>query len=128
MNATLLLAVAAGGAAGSVARFTVTSLLGRLLGTGFPWGTVAVNIAGSLIMGVLTGLAAQRWSLGLEARALIFTGLLGGFTTFSTFSLDIVTLIERGTWVTAALYGTTSVVLGVLGLILGLSLARWILA
>ncbi|MGC2857061.1 fluoride efflux transporter CrcB [Novispirillum sp. DQ9] len=128
MNATVVLAVAVGGAAGSVARFAVSSLLGRWLGTGFPWGTVAVNITGCLIMGLLAGFAAQRWSLGLEARALIFTGVLGGFTTFSTFSLDIVTLVERGSWGAAVFYGTSSVALGILGLILGLSVARWILA
>lgn len=128
MNLKLLAAVAAGGALGSVARFTVTSLMGRWLGAGFPWGTLAVNLAGSLAMGLLAGLAAHRWSLGLEARALLFTGLLGGFTTFSTFSLDIVTLIERGTWGAAVVYGTASVVLGVSGLVLGLFMVRWTLA
>lgn len=124
MSAKLLLAVAAGGAAGSVARFAVTSLMGRWLGTGFPWGTLAVNVAGSLAIGILAGLAAHRWSMSLETRALLFTGLLGGFTTFSTFSLDIVSLFERGAWANAVLYGTSSVILGILGLVAGLYMVR----
>ncbi|MFA7430863.1 MAG: fluoride efflux transporter CrcB [Rhodospirillaceae bacterium] len=128
MNLKLLLAVAAGGAVGSMARFTVTSLMGRWLGSGFPWGTLTVNLVGSLAIGLLAGMAAHRWSLGVEARALLFTGVLGGFTTFSTFSLDIVTLIERGTWGAAAAYGAASVFLGVIGLFVGLMMVRWTLA
>lgn len=125
MTVKLLLAVAAGGAVGSVARFAVTSALGRWLGTGFPWGTLTVNVVGSFAMGFLVAAVAQRWSLSPEVRALLFTGLLGGFTTFSAFSLDLYTLVERGAWGSAALYGTSSVVVGVFGLVLGLMVARW---
>lgn len=128
MTAKLLLAVAFGGAVGSVGRFVVTSLVGRWVTHGFPWGTLAVNLIGSFAMGVLVELAAQRWNVGLELRALLFTGLLGGFTTFSAYSLDLVTLIERQAWATAVAYGTGSVAFGVLGLFGGLFAVRWLLA
>ena len=99
----------------------------HLLGTGFPWGTVFVNVLGSFAMGVLIELAALKLSMSLEMRAFVFVGLLGGFTTFSTFSLDAVTLFERGEMMPAFFYVLGSVVASVAGLFLGLALMRQVL-
>ena len=90
MNATHLLLVAAGGAAGSVARHLVSMLALAQLGVGFPWGTLAVNVLGSAAIGIAAGLGLQG-----EARLLVVTGFLGGFTTFSAFSLETGVLMER---------------------------------
>jgi len=124
VNPTLLIAVAAGGAVGAIARFTVTSAVPRWLGHGFPWGTVVVNIVGSFLMGLLIDIMARRWSAPPEARVFLVTGLLGAFTTFSTFSLDVVTLFERGSMMAAGAYVAGSVVVGVLALFLGMWLGR----
>jgi CrcB protein len=120
----MLIAVAAGGAAGAIARYLVTSAVPRWLGHGFPWGTVIVNVAGSLLMGLLIDVMARRWSAPPEARVFLVTGLLGAFTTFSTFSLDVVTLYERGALAAAAAYVVGSVVVGVLALFGGMWLGR----
>ncbi len=115
-----LLQVALGGAAGSVARYLVTAGTARGFGTGFPLGTLAVNVAGSLAMGVLFVLLTRegRWS------PLLMTGVLGGFTTFSAFSLDAFALWERGAWLAAAAYVVLSVVLSLAGLAGGIAMAR----
>nr|WP_221237081.1 fluoride efflux transporter CrcB [Roseospira goensis] len=120
----MLFVVAAGGAVGAVARYLVTSAVPRWLGHGFPWGTLVVNIAGSLLMGLLIEVLARRWSAPVEARVFLVTGGLGAFTTFSTFSLDVVTLWERGAFGSAALYAGGSVVAGVTALLAGLWLGR----
>jgi len=125
MTPKLLLAVAAGGAVGSVARYVMMSATARLVGPGFPLGTLAVNLLGSFIMGVLVEAAALRWDMSEATRVLLFVGVLGGFTTFSTFSLDLVTLIERQQGTAALLYGGASVVLGLFALVGGLQAARW---
>lgn len=122
-----ILAVAAGGALGATGRHLVSRASVHLLGTSFPWGTVVVNVMGSLVMGMLIELAALKLSMSLEMRAFIFVGLLGGFTTFSTFSLDAVTLFERGEMLSAFLYVLGSVVASVSGLFLGLYLIRQVL-
>jgi CrcB protein len=101
-----LLLVAAGGAAGSVLRYWLSTLAVTHLGTAFPWGTLGVNVAGSAAIGIAAGLGLQG-----EARLLLVTGLLGGFTTFSAFSLETAVLAERGWWL-AALYVLASVGLG----------------
>ncbi|KAA5607645.1 fluoride efflux transporter CrcB [Roseospira marina] len=124
MTPSLLIAVAAGGAVGAVARYTVTSVVPRVLGHGFPWGTVVVNVVGSLIMGFLIDILARRWSAPPEARVFLVTGVLGAFTTFSTFSLDAATLYERGALMASAAYVTGSVVVGILALFLGMWLGR----
>jgi CrcB protein len=93
----------------------------RLLGPTFPWATLAVNALGSLLMGVLAALLAGR---ATEARLLLMTGVLGGFTTFSAFSLDAWTLWERGDVALAAGYVLASVLLSLAGLGLGLVLGR----
>jgi fluoride exporter len=123
----MLLAVAVGGAAGSVARFVTMSVIGHWFGAAFPYGTLAVNMIGSLVMGVLVEGWALVWSPTPELRALLAVGVLGGFTTFSTFSLDIVVLMQRGELAVAALYMVVSVVLSVGGLFAGLYLVRGII-
>lgn len=117
--------VALGGALGSAGRYGMMVAVGRVFGTGFPWGTLAVNVLGSIIMGVLVELVALRWSMTEGMRLFLFVGVLGGFTTFSTFSLDVVTLLNRGAVVPAALYAGASVVVCVVGVYGGLHLVRW---
>ncbi|EKF59110.1 CrcB-like protein [Agrobacterium albertimagni AOL15] len=109
---------------GGAARHAVNAAAARMLGFGFPWGTLAVNILGSITMGLLTEFFVVRTGLPQELRLFMTTGLLGGFTTFSTFSLDTVTLWERGQWGLAAGYVATSLVVSMVGLFLGLSLIR----
>lgn len=109
----MVLAIAAGGALGAVARYGTVVLMGRLTGHGFPWGTVAVNLAGSLVLGLLIGALAHGLHLSQEMRGLLVIGFLGAFTTFSTYSLDAVTLIERGSWWPAFGYVVGSAVAGI---------------
>ncbi len=124
----MLLAVAAGGALGAVGRYLVMSQLGHWLGTGFPYGTLAVNIIGSFVMGGRVEAMALVWSPSQELRALLVVGLLGSFTTFSTFSLDVYVLFERGQMQAVALYMAGSVVLSIAGLLAGLRVVRLLLA
>ena len=120
----LIILVAAGGAAGSVARYLVGIATAGWLGAGFPSGTLAVNVAGSLLMGVAAGFAGARSGLQAELKALLMSGFLGGFTTFSAFSLDLVTLAERNAWNGAFAYLLASVGLSVAALLFGLWLTR----
>lgn len=119
---TTLLQVALGGAIGASGRYLTGVLAVRLMGHGFPWGTLAVNVIGSFAMGVLVVALAQYNAT--RFAPLLMTGVLGGFTTFSAFSLDAVTLFERGALMTAALYVGASVALAILGLVLGMMAAR----
>jgi fluoride exporter len=119
-----VLAVAAGGAIGAVGRYLVMSGVGHWLGHGFPLGTLVVNVLGSLAMGVLVELGALVWSPSPELRAMLVVGLLGSFTTFSTFSLDVVVLVGRGANFAAMGYVVASVVLSIAGLVLGMALVR----
>ena len=123
------LQVALGGAVGSVLRYQAGRLAVHLLGpnaaTAFPWGTLFVNVTGSLAMGVLAGWLARHGSGGAENwRLLIGVGLLGGFTTFSSFSLETMLLIERGQPGLAAIYVGVSLLAGIGGLWLGLVAMR----
>ncbi|MDF0596346.1 fluoride efflux transporter CrcB [Psychromarinibacter halotolerans] len=118
--------VALGGAVGASARYLTGLAAIRLIGPGFPWGTLIVNIAGSFLMGVLVVALAELG--GNRFAPLLMTGLLGGFTTFSAFSLDAVTLYERGAIGTAALYVIASVVLSLAALFAGLAAARGVAA
>lgn len=117
-------AIAAGGALGAVSRYGISLAAGHLIGHGFPWGTLIVNVAGSFIMGILIAIFAHFWHPPNALRLFFVTGFLGGFTTFSTFSLDIVTLYERGEIVSAVLYGTASVALSIGALFAGMALVR----
>ena len=120
----LVLAIAAGGAIGAVGRHYVGVYALKWLGAAFPYGTLAVNVAGSFLMGVLVTSMAVKWNVGEELRAFLTVGLLGGFTTFSAFSLDFATLMERGETVLAAGYVTASVVLALAGMFAGMHLMR----
>lgn len=124
----LMLAIAAGGALGSVARYVFAGQVTRLVGAQFPWGILIVNVVGSLAMGLLVELMALRWSVSPETRAFLVVGLLGGFTTFSSFSLDTALLIERGASGLALGYVLGSVTLSICGLFAGLWLMRQALA
>ena len=124
----LMLAIAAGGALGSVARYLLAGQVTRLVGAQFPWGILIVNVVGSLAMGLLVELMALRWSVSPETRAFLVVGLLGGFTTFSSFSLDAALLIERGASGLALGYVLGSVTLSICGLFAGLWLMRQALA
>ena len=109
----MYLGVALGGALGAMARYGTDSAMMRLAGPNYPWGTLAVNLVGSLALGLLIGAAAHGLHLSQETRALDVTGFLGAFTTFSTFSLNTVTLIERGETAAALGYVLGSVLFGV---------------
>ncbi|MEO5337801.1 MAG: fluoride efflux transporter CrcB [Magnetospirillum sp. WYHS-4] len=128
MDARILTAVAAGGALGSVARYLVMVLMGAWLGGGFPFGTLAVNLLGGFLLGGLIELMALSWSATQETRAFLVVGVLGGFTTFSTFSMDIFVLVERGDGLGAALYVAASVGLGLAAFFAGLAVVRALLA
>ncbi len=118
---------ALGGAIGAAGRFLVTSAAFRIMGPGFPWGTIAVNVIGSLLMGGLVVLLALRYSSTQELRVFLVTGILGGFTTFSAFSLDFATLFEQKNYLPAALYLCSSVLLSILALFAGMYIVRQIL-
>ncbi len=120
----MILAVAAGGAVGAVGRYLIAAQALRLLGPNFPWGTLTVNVLGSFAMGVIVELSALRMSLSPPSRAFLVVGLLGGFTTFSAFSLDVSVLLERNEVGRAALYALMSVVLSVGALFAGLAVTR----
>lgn len=124
-----LLLVAAGGATGAVARYLLGVQAMRSLGGGWPYGTLAANVLGGLLMGVLIGVLALRGGADQERwRLLLGVGVLGGFTTFSAYSLEVVLMIERRAYGQAALYSVGSVVLSVAALFAGLILMRRLLA
>lgn len=124
-----LFLVAAGGATGAVARYLLGVQAMRSLGGGWPYGTFAANILGGLLMGVLAGVLALRGGADQEKwRVLLGVGVLGGFTTFSAYSLDVALMIERRAYGQAAAYSLGSVVLSVAALFAGLILMRRILA
>lgn len=124
MNAILYVFVGAG--LGGVARHLVNLGCARACGTGFPWGTLSVNMLGGFLMGAIAGWFALRSGAGWSQHARLFltTGVLGGFTTFSAFSLDTMLLIERGEHGLAALYAGVSLIGSVAALALGLALVR----
>mgnify|MGYP003627938950 CR=1 FL=1 len=119
-----ILAVAAGGAIGAAGRHLFNQQMFRLFGPNFPWGTFGVNIIGSLVMGLVVGFFALKFEPSAEIRSFIATGMLGGFTTFSAFSLDAANMIERGQTGIAAFYIGGSVALSLAALFLGLWIAR----
>ena len=123
-----ILAIAAGGAIGAVGRHLLAHHVNTLLGAGFPWGIFVCNVLGSFIMGALVEAMALSWSASTEMRAFLTVGILGAFTTFSTFSLDIVAMLQRGEMTKAGLYIVMSVICGVLGLMLGMQAVRTVMA
>lgn len=127
MLKTLLL-IAAGGALGSVGRHGFNQLAAKLMGTDFPWGTMGVNIIGSLLIGVTVGLLAFATEWSQDVRAFAVVGVLGGFTTFSAFSLDAILLWERGALVPLFGYILGSLILSLAATFGGLALVRNLLA
>lgn len=125
----LLLYACAGGAFGAGARYLVGVGVTRFVGINamFPWATLCVNVVGSFLMGVLIDSLALKFQASLELRTLFATGVLGGFTTFSAFSLDFVTLMSRKESLLAGVYVASSVGLSILALYAGLALARQVL-
>ena len=121
-----IISIAIGGAAGSLCRYGMSNGIYLLLGRSFPYGTLAVNILGSFIMGSVYILMIERASISEELRAGITIGLLGAFTTFSTFSIETINLIESGEILKAGLNILFSVTLCVVGCWLGMNLSRQI--
>jgi CrcB protein len=113
-----------GAGIGGAMRHGVNMAAAKLLGLGFPYGTFIVNVAGSFAMGLFAGYFAHRAGIPQHVRLFLTTGILGGFTTFSTFSLDAAVLIERHQFGTAAGYVVGSVAAGLAGLFFGLALFR----
>lgn len=120
----MVLSIAAGGAIGSVLRHFVGKGALVLFGSTFPVGTLFVNVLGSFVMGVLVAFFAHTLNPPQEVRAFLTVGLLGGFTTFSSFSLDAVTLYERGETLSAMLYVVLSVILSLAGIFAGMFFTR----
>ncbi len=118
----VILQVALGGAIGAVLRFGSVKTATQMFGAGFPYGTLFVNVAGSLLMGVFAIFLLDK----LDGRyaPLLMTGILGGFTTFSAFSLDAMNLIEKGRMMLAGIYMGGSVALAILALVAGMALAK----
>ena len=119
-------AVGLGGAFGAMGRYYMSSLMMRFITIGFPLGTLAVNIVGSVAMGIIIEILALHGTLTQEWRAFVTVGFSGGFTTFSAFSLEVALMIERNDFAEAALYVGLSLLLCVGGLFLGLAMVRWV--
>lgn len=120
----MILSIALGGAIGAVSRHFVNRASMALWGASFPWGTLIVNVAGSFLMGVIVGWMARNGQASQELRGFLTVGFLGALTTFSSFSLDAVTLFERGAHIQAVAYVLANVVLALGGLVLGLAVMR----
>ena len=123
----MLMAIAAGGAIGALARHYVAGAVTRAVGIGFPLGTFTVNMVGSLLMGMLITAFALKFENSQELRGFLTVGLLGSFTTFSTFSLEGALLIQRGDWQGAVLYTFGSLLIGVMSLFVGMWLGKIVL-
>ncbi len=120
----LLILATVGGGLGAGARYLVQANMIRWLGMGFPWWTFAINIVGSFAMGVVATMVALRFGNSPEIRTFLATGILGGFTTFSAFSLDVANLIDKKQQAAAAFYVAGSVGVSILALYAGLALAK----
>ena len=113
-----------GGGLGASLRHGINLLSARTLGTGFPYSTLIINITGSIVMGLIAGYFAFKGDASQHWRLFLTTGILGGYTTFSAFSLDAALLYERGAIGLAAFYVLASVILSIIGLFAGLALVR----
>jgi len=120
----LLMLVALGGAFGASGRYLVGTFALRFFGPGFPYGTFIVNVVGAVLMGLFIHMLATKLNGSLELRTFFATGVLGGFTTFSAFSLEVANMIERGQWSVAFGYSLASVMLCVVGIFMGLWFGR----
>jgi CrcB protein len=119
--------VGIGGALGSMLRYAITILSVERIGPGFPWHTAAINILGSFLIGIVATYSQSSIGLSPYVSAFAMVGVLGGFTTFSTFSYDTVTLLSDGVPTIALAYACGSVIVGVLGAMAGMALARIVL-
>lgn len=117
-----------GGGIGSACRHGVNLLSARWFGGEWPAGTLTINVLGSLLMGMIAAYAMSRGSLSPHLKLLLMTGLLGGFTTFSAFSLEIVQLFQRGQTASAVAYATLSVLAGVAAILLGMWLTQQVIS
>lgn len=127
-RSVVFLLIFVGGGFGSMLRHAVNQTSATLFGVSFPYGTLFVNIVGSLAMGLIAGWFALRGEGGQLVRLFLTTGVLGGFTTFSAFSLDTAVLWERGHVAGAALYAGGSLAAGIVGVFAGLAIMRTVLA
>ncbi len=118
--------IAAAGALGSVSRYGLTLLVQRWAGTGFPWGTLAVNGLGCLLFGLIWHAAAERMLLGSEARLIVLVGFMGAFTTFSTFAFDTAELARQSHWWLAAANLLAQNALGLAAVFVGAAIGKWI--
>ena len=124
----LFWAIAVGAAAGGVSRFYLGAAIQQRLGVSFPWGTLAINVTGSLLLGFLFRYALATPAISLEVRAMLTTGFCGGYTTFSSYSYETAVLLEEGEFGRAAVYSLGSVVLALLAMFAGFVLARELIA
>jgi CrcB protein len=118
------LAIALGGALGSVLRFAAVSYLTPLINQRFPFGTFIVNLSGSFLIGLAYVLLVEKTTMPAEWRLFFITGLLGGYTTFSAFSLEILQLWQEGQAIHALVYASSSVILGLLMAFIGMAIAQ----
>lgn len=116
--------IGVGAAVGANARYVLGQLVARRLGSDFPFGTLIINVTGSLLIGLIFTLLADRLLADTHWRLLLVIGLLGGYTTFSTFSLETIAMLQVGRWVPAFVYASASVMLSLLGCYVGVILAR----
>jgi CrcB protein len=121
---TNLLLVAAGGAIGASLRHLSGMAAVRLFGTGFPWGTLFVNVFGSFLMGLFIAWMVKKTGVSNDVRLFMATGILGGFTTFSAFSLDVANMVERGAMSSAFVYIAASVIISLAAVFIGLWFGR----
>lgn len=121
---TRVLAIAAGGAVGSVLRYWLSTWVHGFAGREFPYGTLAVNVLGCLLMGFLFALLVERLSSDSVVRAAILIGVLGGFTTFSSFSIETFNLLEEGLWLRAGINAAASLILCLTATWIGVTTAR----
>jgi CrcB protein len=124
----ILAAVGAGGAIGSMARYLIAGWVQSPAWTGFPYAIFIVNVSGGFVMGVLTEAMALKFNVSPEVRAFLTTGILGGYTTFSTFSLEAALLIQRHLYGQATIYIAGSALLSIIALFAGLWFVRLIYA
>jgi fluoride exporter len=120
----MLLYIAVGGGLGALARFAAGAWMSTWAGTAFPWPTFAINVLGSALLGFLNG-SLPRLTVSPDTRGLLTIGLCGGFTTFSTFDLETLRLLEHGRHLAAAAYSAGSVTACLVGVFAGLRLASW---
>jgi CrcB protein len=120
------LLIGLGGFIGANSRYLLHQWVANQWGADFPYGTMLINVSGSLVIGFFLTLATGRLNISPEARLLVATGFLGGFTTFSSFSYETFQLVEQSDWWAAGIYFAGNTGLGLIAVVLGIFLARWL--